>query len=208
MSLPPDDSIAHSPSADRNMTPILEALSAELPGRGLVLEIASGTGQHVVHFAAALPGLQWQPTEPEPRMRASIDARVRAAGLGNVRPAIALDASESRWPVSAADAVVCINMVHIAPWEAALGLLAGAAAVLPDDGLLFVYGPYCRNGRHTSEGNAQFDADLRARNPRWGLRDVEDLRSAAASAGLQLRHVVRMPANNLSLVFRKAGARG
>jgi SAM-dependent methyltransferase len=202
----PDDSIRHSPSADRNKSPILEVLSQVLPARGLALEIASGTGQHVTHFAAALPGLVWQPSDPEAPMRASIDARVRAAGLGNVRAAIALDAGKPRWPIDSADAVVCINMLHIAPWAAALGLMAGAAAVLSDDGLLFLYGPYRRDGRHTSPGNARFDDDLRGRDPEWGLRDLDDVRAAAASCGLALQRIIEMPANNLSLVFRRTVA--
>jgi SAM-dependent methyltransferase len=195
-----------SPSAERNKGPILAVLAEALPASGLVLEIASGTGQHVAHFAAALPGLAWQPTELDPALRDLIDARVREAGLANVRPAIELDARTAPWPVEAADAIVCINMVHISPWSATLGLMSEAARVLGEGGLLFLYGPYRRDGRHTSPGNLQFDADLRARNPEWGIRDTREVLEAAAAAGFALERLVEMPANNLSLVLRRGAA--
>jgi SAM-dependent methyltransferase len=193
-----------SAAAQRNQAPILEVLAGVLPAQGLVLEIASGTGQHVVHFAAALPGLQWQPTEVDPQLRACIDARARQAGLANVRPAIALDARATHWGAIAADAVVCINMIHISPWEATLGLLAGASESLGEGGLLFLYGPFRRDGVHNSAGNVAFDADLRARNPAWGLRDTRDVIEEAAGRGFVPERMVEMPAGNLSLVLRKA----
>jgi len=192
-----------SPSAERNKDPILAVLAEVLPARGLVLEIASGTGQHVVHFAAALAGLLWQPSELDQASCEAIDERVRDAGLANVRPAIELDARTAPWPVEAADAIVCINMVHISPWSATLGLMAEAARVLGEGGVLFLYGPYRRDGLHTSPGNVQFDAELRARNPEWGIRDTQEVCEAASAAGFALERLVEMPANNLSLVFRK-----
>jgi len=192
-----------SPSAERNKDPILAVLAEVLPARGLVLEIASGTGQHVVHFAAALAGLLWQPSELDQASCEAIDERVRDAGLANVRPAIELDARTAPWPVEAADAIVCINMVHISPWSATLGLMAEAARVLGEGGVLFLYGPYRRDGLHTSPGNVQFDAELRARNPEWGIRDTQEVCEAASAARFALERLVEMPANNLSLVFRK-----
>ncbi|UCE32102.1 MAG: DUF938 domain-containing protein [Burkholderiales bacterium] len=203
MSRNPGQMIRHTPAAERNRQPILEVLAAVLPESGLVLEVASGTGQHVEHFAAALPALQWQPSDPDPDARASIDARIRLAGLDNVRAAIALDVRRTPWPLEAADAIVCINMIHIAPWSAALALLDGAAAVLPPGGVLVLYGPYMRDGVHTAPSNARFDAYLRARDPQWGVRDLREVQAAAAAAGLALDRVLEMPANNLSVVFRK-----
>jgi SAM-dependent methyltransferase len=192
-----------SAAAERNKGPILEVLGHVLPPRGLVLEVASGTGQHVVHFAAALPGSTWQPTEREADLLEEIDARVRAAELANVRPAAVLDARTVPMSIEAADAVVCINLLHISPWAATLGLMAGAAAALPPGGVLFVYGPFRIDGRHTSDGNVRFDTELRARDPAWGIRDTRDVCAAAADAGFVLERTVPMPANNLSLVFRK-----
>ena len=194
------DARQHSPSAARNRGPILDALRPRLPAAGLVLEVASGTGEHAAHLAAALPGLAFQPTDPQPEALASIGAW--CAGLTNVRPALALDAAAARWPVAAADAVLCVNMVHIAPWAAVEGLVAGAARVLPPGGLLALYGPYMRGGRHTGPGNAAFDADLRARNPAWGVRALEDVAALAAAAGFGAPEAVQMPADNLLLAFR------
>jgi SAM-dependent methyltransferase len=191
----------HAPAVARNKDVILEVLRQVLPPSGLVLEIAAGTGEHAVHFAAALPGLRWLPSDPDPVALDSIRAHIRASGLTNVLPPVWLDASATSWPVEQADAVVAINMVHIAPWSATDGLMAGVARLLPADGLLYLYGPFNEGGRHTSRGNAAFDADLRARNPEWGLRDVEDVARAAAAHGLHLTQRVAMPANNLSLLF-------
>ena len=192
-----------SPSAERNKGPILDVLARVLPGRGVVLEIASGTGQHVIHFAKALPNLTWRPSDPDAEIRESIAARVRDERLANVNPPVDLDVTTVPWPLRAADAVVCINMIHVAPWSATLALFEGAKALLPARRTLFLYGPYRRFGGHTSESNARFDSDLRARNPEWGLRDVEAVTEVAARAGFVLAEIVEMPANNLSLVFER-----
>jgi len=196
-----------SPSAERNKQAILEVLERYLPATGTVLEIATGTGQHVVHFARALPELIWQPTDVDPDLRPSASARIRAAGLANVREPLALDVLDARWPVSAADAVVCINMIHIAPWSATPGLLRGSAGLLAAGAPLFLYGPFRREGRHTAPSNEAFDASLRARNPEWGVRDVADVASCAHEHGFDLAEVLEMPANNLVVVFtRRAGS--
>ena len=197
------DARRHAPATHRNRDPILAVLRRALPARGLVLEVSSGTGEHAVHFAGALPGLAWQPSDPDPAARASIAAWAAAAGLPNLRPPLDLDAAAERWPIAGADAVVCINMLHIAPWAAGLGLLRGAARLLPAGGPLILYGPYRQGGRHTAPSNAGFDAGLRARDPAWGVRDLEAVAAAAAEAGLGAPEVVAMPANNLALVFRR-----
>lgn len=192
-----------APAAARNRQPILDVLATRLPARGLVLEVASGTGEHAVHFAAALPGLVFQPSDPDDGARTSIDAWVADSGLPNLRPALALDASAVPWPIAAADAVLCCNMIHISPWESAVGLVAGAARVLPPGGLLYLYGPYRRGGQHTAPSNAAFDTDLRRRNPAWGVRDLEAVAALAAESGFGAPEVVEMPANNLSVMFRR-----
>lgn len=193
------------PAPERNKAPILQVLQRVLPVRGTVLEIASGTGQHIVHFAAALPGITWQPSDPEPDHRRSIQARIAAAGPANVAMPLALDVRERPWPVQDIDAVLCINMIHIAPWDAALALLSEAGRLLPAGGVLYLYGPYRRDGRDTAPSNAAFDADLRLRNPEWGVRNLEDVQREAADSGLLLHEIVEMPANNLSVIFRRAG---
>lgn len=190
------------PAPERNKGPILEVLQRVLPRRGTVLEIASGTGQHIVHFAQALPEISWLPSDPEADHRGSIQTRTAAAGLANVAPPLALDVRQRPWPVQVADAIVCINMIHIAPWEATLALLSEAGRVLPPNGVLYLYGPYRREGRDTALSNADFDADLRRRDPEWGVRNLEDVQRRAADAGLVLQEVVAMPANNFSVVFR------
>ena len=192
-----------APAAARNRQPILDVLRPRLPAHGLVLEIASGSGEHIVHFAEALPGLVFQPSDPNAEARASIDDWVGTLGLGNVRAALALDAATDTWPIDAADAVVCCNMVHIAPWEAAIGLVAGAARVLTGDGLLYLYGPYRRNGAHTAPGNEAFDLDLRRRNPAWGVRDLEAVVALAGAQGFSPPEIFDMPTNNLSLIFKR-----
>ncbi|QPS40966.1 DUF938 domain-containing protein [Burkholderia oklahomensis] len=192
-----------APATERNREPILDVLKRVLPTRGTVLEIASGTGQHAIHFAAALPDLVWQPTDAEAAARASIAAWAADAAPPNLRAPLALDVCVKPWPLAAADAIVCINMIHIAPWEAACALFDGAARVLPDGGVLYLYGPYRRGGAHTAESNAQFDAQLRSRDPAWGVRDLETVVELGRAAGLALDEVVEMPANNLSVVFRK-----
>lgn len=191
------------PAPERNKEPILDVLRRVLPTRGRVLEVASGTGQHVVHFAMALPSLQWQPSDPEAGHRASIQARVAAAGLANVATVLALDVLDDPWPIDRADAIVCINMIHIAPWEATLALLQRGARLLPAGGVVYLYGPYRREGRHTAPSNEAFDDDLRSRNASWGVRNLEDVGREAEQCGLCLDAVVPMPANNLSVVLRK-----
>ncbi|TAJ87961.1 MAG: DUF938 domain-containing protein [Reyranella sp.] len=192
-----------APAAARNRQPILEVLQPRLPEKGLVLEIASGTGEHVVHYAAARPGLTFQPSDPDAGARASVDDWVRTLGLGNVRPALEIDVTMESWPVERADAVLCCNMIHIAPWEAAIGLVTGAARLTPPGGLLFLYGPYRRGGRHTAPSNESFDADLKRRNPAWGVRDLEAVTRLAAAQGFSAPEIVEMPANNLSLLFNR-----
>ncbi|HWU88274.1 MAG TPA: DUF938 domain-containing protein [Kofleriaceae bacterium] len=192
----------HAPAAARNREPIREVLARHLPPGGLVLEIASGTGEHAVHLAHAFPALDWQPTDPDPAARASIAAWRDEAAPPNLRAPLALDVAAEPWPVSRADAIVCINMVHIAPWQAALALFAGAARCLAPGALLYLYGPYRFDGV-TAPSNEDFDRSLRARDPRWGVRDVTDLRAAAGDTGFSLDDVVAMPANNHSLVFHR-----
>ena len=189
--------------SERNKGPILDVLSRVLPARGVVLEIASGTGQHVVHFAKALPGLTWQPSDPDPELRESIALRVREEQLANLNPPIDLDVTRLPWSLQTADAAVCINLIHVAPWSATLTLFEGAKALLPAEHVLFLYGPYRRFGDHTSESNAQFDSEVRAHNSEWGLRDVEAVSEVAARASFVLAEIVEMPANNFSLVFER-----
>jgi SAM-dependent methyltransferase len=193
----------HAPATQRNRDAILPILRRVLPGSGLVLEVASGTGEHAACFAAALPGLVWQPTDPEPEARASISAWVAEAGALNVAPPLDLDVRADVWPIERADAVVAINLIHIAPWAATLGLLAGAARVLPPGGPLYLYGAYRREGRHTAPSNEAFDQSLRERDPAWGVRDLEAIVEAARAVGIALDEVVEMPANNLSVIFRR-----
>jgi SAM-dependent methyltransferase len=192
-----------APSAERNKGPIADILARVLPARGLVLEIASGTGQHVAHFAKSFPGLTFQPAEMDAARHPSIDAWVREEGLGNVQPPLAFDVMALPWPIDHADAITCINMIHISPWEATLALMRGANALLPPGGVLVTYGPYKRNGAHTAPSNVAFDADLRSRNPLWGIRDMDDVAAAARREGLELEEVVAMPANNFTLVLRR-----
>ena len=162
-----------APAAERNQGPILEVLRRVFPQRGLVLEIASGTGQHITRFAKDLPHLSWQPSDPDAGHRRSISRWIAFERLTNVAEPIALDVRRQPWPVTAADAILCINMVHVAPWATTQALFTGARQVLARAGLLFLYGPYRRGGHHTAPSNAKFDADLRAHDPEWGVRDVE-----------------------------------
>lgn len=189
------------PAASRNRQPILEVLREHLPERGLVLEIASGSGAHAAHFARALSGLTFQPTDPDPDHHPSISAW--ASEAANIRPPLLLDVTAPGWPVDSADAVLCINMIHIAPWAAAEGLMRGARRVLPPNGLLYLYGPFHRGGAPTSPGNEAFDRELRGENPAWGIRDLEAVAALAAESGFASPLIVDMPANNLSLLFRR-----
>ena len=193
-------------AAERNRAPILEVLSPLLPAAGRILEVASGPGVHVVTFAEARPDLDWQPSDPEPRARASITAWIADRGLANVAPPLDLDMTRPDWHEQAGggdfDGLVTINLLHVAPWAACEGLMAGAARLLKPGAFLFVYSPFMRDGQHNSEGNRQFDRSLRAQNPVLGLRDVNDVTDCAAENGLTLEGIVEMPANNRSLVFR------
>jgi SAM-dependent methyltransferase len=193
----------HAPSAERNREPILAVLERVLPATGTVLEIASGTGQHAIHFAAALPHLVWQPSDLDDEARASIAAWTAHSGLANVRPPLALDVRDASWGIESAAAIVCINMIHISPWASALALIGGAGRLLGPGGVLFLYGPYRRGGVHTAPTNAAFDEQLQRRNPAWGVRNMEDVMALADAAGFDAEDPVEMPANNFSLVFRK-----
>ncbi len=193
----------HAPATQRNREPILAVLQRVLPRSGLVLEVASGSGEHVVYFASKVQHLTWQPTDIAQSGIASIAAHLADSGLANVNPPIVLDAASPSWPVERADAVLCSNMIHIAPFAACAGLMRGAGLVLAPGAPLVTYGPYKVDGRHTAPSNEEFDASLRARNPDWGVRDVNEVVSAAAEHGLQLAERVPMPANNFMLVFRK-----
>jgi hypothetical protein len=192
-----------SAAALRNRGPIGEVLARVLPGSGLVLEIASGTGEHATAFAAAFPGVQWQPTDGDPELVEAIAARRELEGPANLLPPIRLDVTATPWPIARADAVVCINMIHISPWQACEALFAEAARVLPASAPLFLYGPMMRGGQHTAPSNAAFDADLRARDPAWGVRDMDVVAAVARRAGFGAAEVVAMPSNNFSLVFRR-----
>ena len=193
----------NAPAAARNRDPILVTLRHHLPQRGLILEVASGTGEHVVHFATAMPGLTFQPSDPSPEARSSTDAWVHAMGLSNVRAAVELDVTQPVWPIDEAAGLICINMIHITPWAAAEGLFRGASNVLAAGGPLVLYGPFREGGRHTAPSNEAFDKDLRMRNPAWGVRDIEEVAELAATVGFLAPEIVRMPANNLILVFHK-----
>lgn len=180
-------------------------MGPRLPAEGLVLEIAAGAGEHAVHMAAALPQLRWRPTDPSPEALSSIEAWRQYAALPNLLEPLRLDASApDDWPVDRADAVVNINMIHISPWSAAIGLMTGAGRVLPAGGGLFLYGPFIERDVETAPSNLAFDESLKARNPEWGVRRLDDVAVLAAAHGLTLAERIAMPANNLTVVFRKA----
>lgn len=191
----------YAPATSRNREPIADVLAAELPASGLVLEVASGSGEHCAWFADRFPDLEWQPSDPDDESRASIAAW--CDDLPNVRPVLAIDAAAADWPAQAADAMLCVNMVHISPWQATLGLMAAAGRLLPTGAPLILYGPYRQQGVPMAESNEAFDVSLKQRNPAWGLRFVEDVAEEAARQGLALVRVEAMPANNLTLVFRR-----
>ena len=190
----------HAPATARNRDAIAAVLAQALPASGTVLEIASGSGEHCAYFAGRFPALRWQPSDPEPSALTSIAAW--CAGLPNVAAPLAIDASAADWPIERADALLCVNMVHISPWEATLGLFDGAARLLPGGAPLILYGPYRRAEVETAPSNAAFDASLKARDPRWGLRDVADVSAAATARGLAFERLVEMPANNIVLIYR------
>jgi hypothetical protein len=190
----------YAPATERNRDVIAETLVNVLPAEGVVLEIASGTGEHAVHFAQLFPGITWQPSDPDPIAIASINAWRGDCAVPNVRSAMLLDASAD-WTIAHADAIVCINMAHISPWAATVGLLRNAARLLPQSAPLFIYGPFRQRDVPLAEGNASFDAALRQQNAEWGLRYVEDITKEARDVGLALDQIIPMPSNNLSLIF-------
>jgi len=198
-----EDARRFAPAVARNKAAITEALARHLPTSGLVLEIASGSGEHAQHFAAHFPALGFQPTDPDVAALASIAAWQAEVPLPNLLLPLMLDVMAGAWPVQKADAVLCINMIHIAPWEATAALMRGAARVLPRDGILFLYGPFKQGGTHTAPSNAEFDASLRAQDARWGVRDLEAVAEIASAAGFAAPVVEAMPANNLSVIFRR-----
>lgn len=192
-----------APAALRNREPIAEVLAEWLPSSGLVLEIASGTGEHAVYFAERFPALEWQPTDLHPDALESIEAWMTQSDLPNLRAPLTLDAASGEWPIDHADAVLSINMVHISSWASALGLIAGAARLLASDAPLILYGPWLKNDIHAAPSNLDFDADLKRRDPQWGLRKVEDFAAAAEMQGLRLVETRVMPANNMMLLLRR-----
>jgi SAM-dependent methyltransferase len=193
----------HAPATARNSEPLAEVLVGELPNEGLVLEIASGTGEHAVFMAKRFPALDWQPSDCATDALHSVDAWAQEAGLANLRPAIALDAAALDWPIETADAVLCVNMIHISPWEATVGLFEGAGRLLPPGAPLILYGPFVEDDVETAPSNLAFDESLKARDPAWGLRDVADLDALAEARNLHRTARHEMPANNLVLVYRK-----
>jgi SAM-dependent methyltransferase len=194
----------YRPHVVRNRDPILDVLRRVLPPRGLVLEIASGSGEHAVYFAKNLPTLSWQPSDPDPQALASIAAHRKTDGVANLLAPVRLDVMVPEWPVERADALVCCNMIHIAPWAACEGLIAGAARVLQAGGILYLYGPYKIDGHHTAPSNQSFDDQLQSQNPQWGIRNLGDVAGLAERHGFALLETVPMPANNLSVIFGRA----
>ena len=200
----PIDLRRSAPSALRNRDLILDILKRILPPTGTALEIASGSGEHVLHFGAHLPQWIWQPSDPSAEARASIAAWLASQAVPNILAPIDLDASAALWPVAAADAILAINMVHISPWAATVGVMRNAGRLLPVGGALYLYGPYRQTGAPFAQSNAAFDEDLRRRNPDWGIRAVEDVAAEAVANKLALDEIVAMPANNLSLIFKRS----
>ncbi len=200
------DARRYAPATQRNREPILEVLFRVLPPQGNILEIASGTGEHSIFFAPRLAPRQWYPSEPQPQLRESITTWRNYFKSDNLHPPLDIDAAADIWSIEKQDitinAIVNINMIHISPWETCLGLMAGAKRILPVGGILYLYGPYKRNGKHTAPSNQAFDQSLRSQNPEWGVRNLEDVVSVAQENSLVLQEIVPMPANNLSVVFK------
>lgn len=199
-----EDYRQHAPATARNRGPILDALRSILPTSGPILEVASGTGEHVIHFARVWPMLEWQPSDPSAEARRSIDGWIAAEGLENVRSPLDLDAASDDWPIDHAAAVICINMIHISPWTSTEGLMRGAGRILDPGASLYLYGPFRQSTKLIEPSNAAFDESLRSRDPRWGLRDLDEVAACASAHRFVLDCVVEMPANNLSVIFRKA----
>ncbi|UKO97268.1 class I SAM-dependent methyltransferase [Nostoc sp. UHCC 0870] len=212
MNTPQEDARKYAPATQRNREPILELLLQVLPTSGTILEIASGTGEHSIFFAPRLTPRQWLPSDPNPELRASIATWAEHFPSDNLYPPLELDAAQPIWPVekdqdshySPIVAIVNINMIHISPWSACLGLMAGAGRILPPGGILYLYGPYKQDGKHTAPSNAAFDESLRAQNPEWGVRNLEDVVAVASKENLNLQATYQMPANNLSVVFHRS----
>jgi hypothetical protein len=191
------------PAAERNKQPILDVLLRVLPATGVVLELASATGQHVEHFARALPNLIWQPSDHDPEHIATLQERVRRANLGNLLQPLRIDVTETTWPIEEVAAIYNANMIHISPWQVTLGLFAGASRLMSRGAVLVTYGPYSVDGEHISDSNRSFDESLKSRNPAWGVRDVTEVSAVAAEHGFALEERVLMPANNFTLIWRK-----
>lgn len=192
-----------APHVARNAEPIADVLRGILPDRGLVLEVGSGTGEHALHFARAFPHLLWQPTDCDPVALRSVDAWRGAEGLPNLLAPMPLDVTAAEWPIVHADAILCINMIHVSPWSATEGLMSGAGRLLARGAPLYLYGAYRQQGVPTAPSNEAFDRSLRSRNPQWGVRQIEDVVAEAGQHGLAQERIVPMPANNLSVVFRR-----
>lgn len=203
MDAPPLDPRRSSPAVARNRDAILDVLRIELPPNGLVLEVASGSGEHALHFARALPALDWQPSDPSAAARESIAGWIAADPLPNLRAPLDLDAETGLAAIAQVDAILCINMVHISPWSATQGVMRGAGRLLPPGGPLCLYGPFRQADRPLAPSNAAFDADLRMRDARWGLRTVDAIAACAKAGGLALQRIVAMPANNLMIILRR-----
>ena len=203
MDVPPLDPRRSSPAVARNRDAILDVLRIELPPNGLVLEVASGSGEHALHFARALPALDWQPSDPSAAARESIAGWIAADPLPNLRAPLDLDAETGLAAIAQVDAILCINMVHISPWSATQGVMRGAGRLLPPGGPLCLYGPFRQGDRPLAPSNAAFDADLRMRDARWGLRTVDAIAACAKAGGLALQRIVAMPANNLMIILRR-----
>ena len=201
------DAKRYAVATQRNREPILKVLQKVLPSQGNILEIASGTGEHAVFFADQLPDCQWYPSDRDSALRASIIAWSKECPTANLHPPLDIDARSQTWSIETAaipiDAIVNINMIHIAPFSACEGLMAGAERILPQNGILYLYGPYQRAGKHTSESNAAFDRSLRDRDPQWGVRQLEDIIAVAEGANLAFQEIIAMPANNFSVIFSK-----
>ena len=196
------DARLHTPAALRNRDPILSVLKEVFPAAGTILEIASGSGEHARDFAAAFPGVIWCPTDFDERALASIEAYRRLEGSENLRPPVLLDVTDTDWPVAAADAMLCVNMIHISPWQCCIGLMQGAGRTLAPGGLLILYGPFSRGGAHTAPSNAAFDASLKRQNPEWGVRDLDDVAAVGQESGFSLDRVIDMPSNNFCVILR------
>ena len=192
-----------APAAERNRQPILDVLRQALPATGLVLEVASGTGQHAIFFSEHLPDLQWQPTDASSEALRSISAWVDATARENLLPPLEFDVRSPHWPVTRADALVCINMIHISPWETTEALFRGASKLLTGSSPLVTYGPYRLHGEHTAPSNEAFDQSLRSRNARWGVRDIDELSELGERTGFALQERVGMPANNMTLIWAR-----